>query len=269
VVIYKFSIPKYRWTLGPFAPGSRIMHRIIYLLLLVIPTGIFSQTMYDLVTAAKTNNLVKMQQIIATGMDVNSYVWETTALIGASEKGNVEAVKLLIDAGAKTELTSGKGQTALFIAVANSTEVVRILIKAGANVNAKNEKSHTALMRAIEFGSMETIKLLLASNADVNAQDYYGFTALTWLVQQERDDANEIVALLINSGADVNLPSVGGETALITAACHGKAKIVKSLLDAKARVNMKGQYTGTALRCAKGNKRREVVKLLKGAGVRK
>ena len=57
------------------------------------------------------------------------------------------------------------GQTALMLAVSHGdVNVVRMLLDAGAKVNMRDEDGSTALMCASEHGHMDIVKLLLAQD---------------------------------------------------------------------------------------------------------
>ncbi len=69
-----------------------------------------------------------------------------TPLMLAARKGRVEALQLLIEAGADLDARNEAGQTALFLAVMKEhTEAVRVLIEAGADINAMTPEGETPL----------------------------------------------------------------------------------------------------------------------------
>ncbi len=68
----------------------------------------------------------------------------------ATNKGQIETVKLLIDRGADVNAKQDIGLTALMIAVIKKGhEIVRLLIDSGVDVNAKDNSGKTALLIAI------------------------------------------------------------------------------------------------------------------------
>ena len=57
-----------------------------------------------------------------------------TAVLGASQNGHLEIVRLLLESGADKDLTKNDGATALTIASQNGhLEVVRLLLESGAD----------------------------------------------------------------------------------------------------------------------------------------
>ncbi len=101
-----------------------------------------------------------------------------TAILVASRKGNVPAVKALIDGGAEI---NPKGWTPLHMAAGNGHEnLVRELIKSNANLNATSENGTTPMMMAARMGHItayqEIVKAgadpTLVNDADLSAADY-------------------------------------------------------------------------------------------------
>jgi hypothetical protein len=93
-----------------------------------------------------------------------------SALMMASQKGDAEVVKLLLDAKADVNVKAKKnGITPLFIASVNGyTEIVKLLLAAKADVKAKATKAgkeYTPLSIAKEKGYTEIIKLLEKAGA--------------------------------------------------------------------------------------------------------
>ena len=79
----------------------------------------------------------------------------------AVEKGNIEAVKQAIAAGADVSVTDWMGDPPLHGAVSyGHKEIVELLIAAGADVNAKSSRYGTPLDEAIRRKHLETADLL-------------------------------------------------------------------------------------------------------------
>jgi ankyrin repeat protein len=122
-----------------------------------------------------------------------------TALVEASLKGRLTAVRALLDQGADVNAKGSNGSTALMMACWwGHLEVARLLLDRGANVNAKSPEGYTALMEACRFGRLEVAKLLLKRGANVHTRTDCGKTARTFA--QERGHLN-LQSLLLKHGA--------------------------------------------------------------------
>ena len=101
---------------------------------LLIGTSVaFAGPLHD---AVKDGDLARLQELIAAGEDLTAqYKFVGTALHQAALSNNIDAARLLIEAGTDVNLpVSASQQTALHIAAAGgSVEVAVLLIEAGAN----------------------------------------------------------------------------------------------------------------------------------------
>ena len=89
-----------------------------------------------------------------------------TALILASNQGNIEIVKLLIGAGVDLNIKNNGGGTALMWASKyNHIEIAKLLINAGANLNIKNKYDDTALIIANNNKHKKIVELLKSKGA--------------------------------------------------------------------------------------------------------
>ncbi len=106
--------------------------------------------------------------------------YNSTPLLTAVNLGDLEAVELLLEAGADPNISDADGFTPLMgAATYNHVEMISLLKEAGADVNVKEKTmGWTALMYAASNGHEETTKLLLELGADKTITDLDNKTAL-------------------------------------------------------------------------------------------
>lgn len=157
-----------------------------------------------LMDAAAFGSLDAMKLLLAAGADVNAAnAFGATALMWCA--GDLDKVRLLVGKGADVNAKSKQGSTALLIATADgASEVVRLLLEGGADASASDESHMTALNASASANDLSSVKLLLARNVDVNASDSAGFTAL---MNAAAEGNTEMVRLLLARGAQVNAVS--------------------------------------------------------------
>jgi len=100
-------------------------------------------------------------------------------LLKASEKGDVEKVKKLLEEGADVNAKDFLGFTSLHLAASNGHfNVVKLLIEKGADVNAKVRGGSTPLHLAASNGHFNVVKLLLEHGSDPDIKNIWGNTAI-------------------------------------------------------------------------------------------
>jgi ankyrin repeat protein len=124
---------------------------------------------YDIVTIAAVRNDTEMLKIALEGgagaRNVTSR-YDGTALIAAAHLGQVEAVRILIDAKAPLNHVNNLGWTALMEAIvlgngdARHTATVKALVEAGADVNIADRQGTTPLQHARRRGYVEMARTL-------------------------------------------------------------------------------------------------------------
>jgi ankyrin repeat protein len=193
------------------------------------PTSPANPTIFQ---AIRANDLAAVKRRIA---DVNAASErKATPLIYAAAFGSVEAMRILIEAGADVNARNAFDATAL-IWCASDLAKVRLLVEKGADVNAKSKQGKTPLLVAANHSGTEPIvRLLIAKGADAKAVD--GFLNTSLIVAADADDT-EVVSLLIGKGVDVNAKNRAGNTALMSAAGNRNLEAVQLLLKAGADVN--------------------------------
>ena len=230
-----------------------------------------------LMVAAEAGSLDAMKMLIDRKADVNTRSASgATALMWSVT--DPKKVRLLLDHGADVNVASRSGRTALIIAAfANpSAEVVRMLLARGANVAVMDQRKVTPMNAATFANDTATIRLLLDASADIQTADT--FIGLTPLINASGNRNLEAVKMLLAKGANVNavsktegLPRIqtgivefGGWTPLLMAVPFGPPEIVRTLMDAGARVNVQDYRGFTPLMLAAAHDRAnpETVRLL-------
>ena len=100
-------------------------------------------------------------------------------LPSAAKRGDLDAVRALLEEGADTEERMGDKSSALhWSAVHGHYEVVEALLEAGADPNVRSEDGGTPLHWVAFLGESEMVELLLEEGADPNIANYSGLTPL-------------------------------------------------------------------------------------------
>ncbi len=113
----------------------------------------------------------------------------------ASEKGQISAVRHLLNKGAKVNSTDRWDRTPLYYSAwKGQYEITRMLIDDhGANVEMANRDGMTPLMAAAMAGRTSTVKLLLDRGANVRKKDNEGKRALGWAKIKNQTDVVNIL----------------------------------------------------------------------------
>ena len=113
----------------------------------------------------------------------------------ASQEGQVEVVRLLIDAGALINQANNDGATPLFIASAKGqVEVIRVLIDAGALINQAMNNGVTPIWVASHNGHMAIVRYLILHGSGMEQPDNQGRTPLTIVIARGHVDVAEYLA---------------------------------------------------------------------------
>jgi hypothetical protein len=122
-----------------------------------------------------------LKSIISSGIDVNAAYQGTgfIALRRAGESGDVGLARTLLAANANPNIAGIVfKQTPLLVSTYNGyTEIVKILLDAGAQTDVRSTNGATPLHFAVQKGHTQIVKDLLAAGAD-HSMKVQGFTAL-------------------------------------------------------------------------------------------
>lgn len=213
-----------------------------------------------------------VRKLLKNGADIHAHNEAgDVPLMAAAMNSDLRMVEILLQAGAEVNETNKAGATALMRA-ATFADKARLLVEKGARVEVRSSLGNTALILAArKFGNSATVKLLLDHGASANSANVLGATPLMAAVAAEDLDS---ARLLLDHGADVNAkPNMdgggfiwgGGRTPLMWAAFLGNEELVKFLLQRGAKVNDL-YLAGTALTQAGWGGHVGVARLLLDAG---
>ena len=203
-----------------------------------------------LLNAVREGNIEKVKEALAADRDsVNTPDrLGRLPLNAAAGRGDVETVKLLLEAGADFKKGEKTGKAALAAAAEEGRlEVVKLLLAAGAEVDQTDQVGGTAFLWAsgVRNSDPEVLKVLLAAGANPNVSDVNGLTPLLWNAAIG-DPA--CMKVLLEQKVNINAPDkIASETALMRAVRSGKPEGVKQLLAAGAKVDEKNRVGSTAL----------------------
>jgi len=238
----------------------------------------------DLMNALAAGNTALAKQLI----EQKAYIdfkdkrskLEPTPLIVATDKGNVEAVKLILARGPRVDRTDSQGRSPLYFAVGRgNVELVNILLAAGASLDQKvfdlakarqNAEILTMLNDAFTkkfLASAEKLELDKDWKLDLDINKNSEKTSANQSSPKKPRSANdqnlidvitrgttdgipehiqEIQALL-QKGADPNATNDRGQTPLMVAVINKNISALVVLLQAKASIDIQDANGFTAL----------------------
>ena len=171
----------------------------------VLPTPVVRALIAD---AAMRGDIGAMRKLIEQKADVNAAQGDgMTALHWAAEHSDLAMTDLLIRARAKLGAVTRIGAyTPLHIASrSGGAAIVKALLKAGSDPNVATASGATALHLAAASGSAEAVTALLDHKADVNAKESeWGQTPLIFAAAADRAD---VIRVLLKRGADASIRS--------------------------------------------------------------
>lgn len=142
-----------------------------------------------------------------------------------------------------------EGQTPLYWAARRGdVQAVSLLLGAGADQNSKNNRGSTILTAAIMSGNTGCIWKILQSERDINHRQKNEYTPLHHCCRHDVDIS--IIKALLDRGADLNAQTALGHTALMIATFNTRTPIAEFLINNHAQLNIQGKDGASALHFA-------------------
>lgn len=254
-----------------------------------------------LILSASNGDAVRVRESLAAGADPHAASrLGITPLLAAAYGGNAEAVKALVEGGARVnEVPNGFrawtwtgahiplqqqalaqaasiGDTALILAARlGHHAAVDYLLNHGADPKLANPHGDTPLGVAAEQGHAKIISLILAKGVDPNegrtSMPTFATGAMagrkieernTPLIKAAQGGHGDAVRVLLEAKADPNIRGFAGKTPLYWAVERGYPDVVGKLLEHEADPNIKSAAGLTPLIEAAKNGRADIVKPL-------
>ncbi|KAF4333741.1 hypothetical protein FBEOM_12447 [Fusarium beomiforme] len=158
------------------------------------------------------------------GVDPDPCRDDESLLLSAVKNGHDAVVKLLLERGSSTDVTTRRPiipgsidiATASFHLAATrkgSKPMMEMLLKAGADIHDRDTKGNTCLLIAASQASAGEVEFLIANGADVNAQNDTEETCI-YKAMGSKVFGYEITKTLLENGARIDARNRHGETCL-------------------------------------------------------
>lgn len=196
--------------------------------------------------AAARGHLDVLRYLLDAGADKDSLNYKgTTALAAAARQGCLEAVLLLLAAGANPSRSDSTNDdlngtpplaTTAFYSHTDSIPIMAALLSAGADVHQVSADGSNALHLGSMMGFLANVRFLIGKGARVDVQDAHGHTALTLAAMGGHV---AVVKLLVEAGFGLEMANSRGATPVRLATESGHSECVRWLIEAGADPQVK------------------------------
>lgn len=139
-----------------------------------------------------------------------------------------------------------EGQTALYWAARRGDlQAITLLLQAGADKNSANNRGARILTAAIMSSNIDCIWKILRSDCDIKFRQKDGYMPLHHCCRYDTDVS--IVKFFLEHGADENAQTALGHTPLMIATFDKRTALAEFLIDSRAKLDIQGKDGGCAL----------------------
>lgn len=171
----------------------------------------------------------------------------TTPLHIACERGYSQIVEKLLDSGADSNENERTFPPIIYAVLYKHPECVKVLLNHGAKTNVTDARGNTALHIAVTNKDVEIVKMLLEYDADPYAKtrDDDTLVCLASLT-----DSPSVLQALIQHDCDTDDHRTDEPPALVAAVVRGNIEVVDLLIAANANVNINDKRKQSVLQIA-------------------
>lgn len=154
----------------------------------------------SLFAPAINGDVASIQTVLNEDVDVNEVFpangW--TPLMHAVAQGHYEAAKILLRAGANTDIQNHQGVTSLMFAILyGNIKIAKLLYRYKANLNKQDIKGDTALMLGITMKNTACVEWLIEIGADVEKENKIGVDAIRLAEQTKQGELRRKLILAL------------------------------------------------------------------------
>jgi uncharacterized protein len=205
--------------------------------------------------AGEKGDVATLARMLDEGQDPNTVVDAQTALTKAASRHRYDAMKLLLQRGAKIQSKDFVNPMNV-PAMHGQVEMVRFLMESGAKVNFLRPGDASPLWHASLYAKEPAVKILLDAGANPNLADpSYGQLPIQ---NPGGCSDRDVFRLLADAGSDLNHQDLDGLTVLHCATAQRHPDLVRYALCKRADKSLRDRYGRTPA---------DLARHLRGAGL--